>query len=495
MKIDKKYLYIGIGIIIFSVILTTVILLLKKCSPNCNGKNCGSDGCGGSCGSCTGNQTCNPDNSRCECAPNCGDHTCENDGCDDCDGCGGSCRSCPNGQTCNNGKCGCIPDCNGGRCGDGCGNACTNNPCPVGQTCSADGSKCIGCISNCNGGRCGDGCGNACTNNPCPVGQTCSTDGSICITHLPLILIGGVSKTTESGIIYSGNYGSSWSSVNYPLLSCMSLAYDKNLWLAGSGYTQVSSKAIMYSNDGISWNSTTVTGGNLVSCYSIYWSENLQLWGMVGRGDKQLGFSSDGMNWNLVVDIDKLIVAPSAICCIGSTWVVGGHSNNTGSLFYKQGDVWYPSTSPNKSINCLTSDGKTMLCGTFSDGNYSLFYSTDGKQWEGIQLPTINDSIILLIISIDYSKTTGRWIISCNVLNTCYLLYSDDLKTWIIVNSLKTVFPIEIIVKSVHNGWLACESDQSGNNTVQLNSYYSTDLMSWIKTQTPLYGSSCIASN
>lgn len=30
-----------------------------SCTPACGGKNCGADGCGGSCGTCTGGQTCN----------------------------------------------------------------------------------------------------------------------------------------------------------------------------------------------------------------------------------------------------------------------------------------------------------------------------------------------------------------------------------------------------------------------------------------------------
>jgi hypothetical protein len=30
------------------------------CTPNCTGKTCGDDGCGGSCGACTGGQTCSP---------------------------------------------------------------------------------------------------------------------------------------------------------------------------------------------------------------------------------------------------------------------------------------------------------------------------------------------------------------------------------------------------------------------------------------------------
>ena len=31
---------------------------LPSCTPNCSGKTCGDDGCGGSCGSCTGGQQC-----------------------------------------------------------------------------------------------------------------------------------------------------------------------------------------------------------------------------------------------------------------------------------------------------------------------------------------------------------------------------------------------------------------------------------------------------
>jgi len=32
-----------------------------SCTPNCNGKECGDDGCGGSCGECTGYESCGQD--------------------------------------------------------------------------------------------------------------------------------------------------------------------------------------------------------------------------------------------------------------------------------------------------------------------------------------------------------------------------------------------------------------------------------------------------
>lgn len=37
------------------------------CEPDCSGRECGNDGCGGSCGSCGSNETC--DGGQCVCAP------------------------------------------------------------------------------------------------------------------------------------------------------------------------------------------------------------------------------------------------------------------------------------------------------------------------------------------------------------------------------------------------------------------------------------------
>ena len=68
------------------------------CAPYCVGRNCGDDGCGGSCGSCT-----SPDKPICDtaqgvcvatCVPQCTGKTCGDNGC------GGSCGSCVDGLTC-----------------------------------------------------------------------------------------------------------------------------------------------------------------------------------------------------------------------------------------------------------------------------------------------------------------------------------------------------------------------------------------------------------
>ena len=100
----------------------------EECMPDCSGRECGDDGCGGSCGECVGGDLCNalgtcydPSN----CIPECTDRACGDDSC------GGSCGSCGGGELCDDlGTCyeapdACTPDCSGKECGgDGCGGSC-----------------------------------------------------------------------------------------------------------------------------------------------------------------------------------------------------------------------------------------------------------------------------------------------------------------------------------------------------------------------------------
>jgi hypothetical protein len=65
------------------------------CTPQCEDKECGDDGCGGSCGKCPRVTVCDARTGQC-CVPKC-------QGCGD-DGCGGVCV-CPSGLTCEFGQC------------------------------------------------------------------------------------------------------------------------------------------------------------------------------------------------------------------------------------------------------------------------------------------------------------------------------------------------------------------------------------------------------
>lgn len=185
------------------------------CQPDCKGKACGPDGCGGTCGECLSwcfpgcesgepfpvPEACNLESGVCgsACCPNCCNKECGDDGC------GGVCGECPeNGYCTPGGGCGCdflscgegccaegeicigdvaeqdvccLPDCEGKICGgDGCGGSC--GKCKKGFDC-IDGEECVCAFEGCGDNCCGDG--QACTPVGCclPIceGKECGDDG------------------------------------------------------------------------------------------------------------------------------------------------------------------------------------------------------------------------------------------------------------------------------------------------------------------------------
>ena len=144
----------------------------ETCVPVCAGRDCGEDGCGGSCGPCPGKFFCD-ESGQCQepaCEPECQDRECGPDGCK------GTCGVCEARLQCNDqGRCElppCGPDCIGKECGDdGCGGTC--GVCPPNSQCQ--GFKCTSgpCKPDCVGRVCGDdGCGGSC--GGCNLPDTCS---------------------------------------------------------------------------------------------------------------------------------------------------------------------------------------------------------------------------------------------------------------------------------------------------------------------------------
>ncbi len=211
-----------------------------KCEPQCDGRECGDDGCGGSCGTCGAGAVC-VDAGLCVGKPTCaqvtkvgccdggtlwtceggvveatacgedgpcgwdeaqGGYACGTDGggspdgtypqacgwicypqCGDkeCgpDGCGGSCGKCGLGETCDlDGTC-CAPACDGKACGgDGCGGSC--GTCGLGEVCGVT-QQCVSPCVSCEGRECGaDGCGGSC--GTCGLGEVCTSEGQ-CVTQ------------------------------------------------------------------------------------------------------------------------------------------------------------------------------------------------------------------------------------------------------------------------------------------------------------------------
>jgi len=144
------------------------------CTPNCVGFQCGSDGCGGTCGICDMGRSCQ--NGLCiddSCRPNCTGYECGDDGC------AGSCGTCRNG-TCINHTCVADP-CHwagNGICDDACATSFPNHfddtaDCTSGNPCS---------------GECAAGLDTACTcsaADPCDrVGDGVCQEG--CATNFPV---------------------------------------------------------------------------------------------------------------------------------------------------------------------------------------------------------------------------------------------------------------------------------------------------------------------
>ncbi len=134
---------IAIVLAVIAIILYFTLRPKKKppkkppCVPNCKNKNCGPDGCGGSCGTCKAGWTCKGE--KCVCVRNCANKICGPDGC-------------------------------GGTCSPGC---------PTGQSCSTDRTKCVPCVPDCKGKTCGDkdGCGGRCRGT-CPGSQYCDINNT-----------------------------------------------------------------------------------------------------------------------------------------------------------------------------------------------------------------------------------------------------------------------------------------------------------------------------
>jgi hypothetical protein len=154
-------------------------LTTPACTPACEGKVCGPDGCGGECGACCSGQSCGF--GVCVGGPGCDPSesaACGGCACEACvcgmdpyccdtqwdDLCAGECV-----EYC--GGCPAEPSCGGKECGpDGCGGTC--GECPGTWACTDAGLCVEECFPYCLGKDCGpDGCGGSC--GPCDDG-TCA---------------------------------------------------------------------------------------------------------------------------------------------------------------------------------------------------------------------------------------------------------------------------------------------------------------------------------
>jgi hypothetical protein len=159
------------------------------CTPDCDGKECGADGCGGKCGECDEGSSCDPfkficaldDCALCESFCQEGDTICNGEkvsycidvnadkqGCVECWKFDEDAEPCPGNQTCDSDSDKCVCDGGVAACGEVC--------CDDGEVCNS-GKEC--CAPDCDGKVCGgDGCGGSC--GTCAEAEFCN--GGVCET-------------------------------------------------------------------------------------------------------------------------------------------------------------------------------------------------------------------------------------------------------------------------------------------------------------------------
>ena len=143
----------------------------STCTPACKDKECGDDGCGGSCGTCSSGGKTACDAGKCvdPCKP--APLVCKTAECGT-DGCGGSCGACPAWAACDSGQCKAVPLAEAAtscvnKCGSKADSGCLCTPgCKDKKNaaeCCKDYADICSCKPNCAGKACGDdGCGGSC---------------------------------------------------------------------------------------------------------------------------------------------------------------------------------------------------------------------------------------------------------------------------------------------------------------------------------------------
>jgi len=126
------------------------------CTPDCSGRACGDDGCGGSCATCSDGLSCVDYQCVCQgemCGGSCVDTQTDPAHCGGCD------QPCTPGQLCAGGSCLCQPDCS---CGGSCVDTATDE-----ANCGVCGTKCKGNTKWCIDSNCVRDCVVDCTDHDC----------------------------------------------------------------------------------------------------------------------------------------------------------------------------------------------------------------------------------------------------------------------------------------------------------------------------------------
>ncbi len=218
----------------------------------------------------------------------------------------------------------------------------------------------------------------------------------------------------------------SWQSFNHFFSSMYSICYSEQLQLfviVGTG----SSENVWYSTDANSWNPVSVADGNI---RAVCYSESKGMFVAVGSGSSNhLIYSADGKTWTQ----DRIGNASLyGVCCSESKGLFVAVGSYSGGLICYSSDCqnWELVSAPSpastlRSICFSEKQGKFVAVGssTSSPPEEVAVYSTDGKNWTTVALPYGSLSGVCfseeleLFVAVGFSSSNN-------------IQYSSDGETW-----------------------------------------------------------------
>lgn len=179
-----------------------------------------------------------------------------------------------------------------------------------------------------------------------------------------------------------------------------------NLWVAGGKSVQgTNSGFLIYSYDGINWNSNSSTFSFGEECYTVEW--NGFMWvaggGPINGGTytRTLAYSYDGINWSPAGF--SFTKSCNTVSWNGTMWLAGGSSNSnygtTPNLAYSYDGVNWTginSTLLTSECNVIANNGTLWVAyGTPSSGSINMQYSSDGINWSATTYNNYSNTTVI----------------------------------------------------------------------------------------------------
>lgn len=233
--------------------------------------------------------------------------------------------------------------------------------------------------------------------------------------------------TGINNIIFSNDYGLTWSKYNIFSNKAISADYNNYRWIVvGQGIN-----TIAYSDNGNDWyyipNSTNIFS---INGNNVYWNNYNNTWYILGQGTNTLAYSYNGIVWNGLGNTYFTTAGYNIYYNnIQNRFVAVGEGTN--SIIYSNdpsGIIWSPVIN---STNIFTRGRRVKwipnlnLWIALGTGNYTIATSLDGINWNGI-----SNSLLLFTvegIDIDYD---GNKIVAVGEGGNSFI-YSYDGFNWI----------------------------------------------------------------